>query len=108
MGQKRFENGIADNYLWCSYCGKTYKITEYTVSKDKYGLPEIRMYHYQDCNGCELGYQWRWETIRARHKNYPLIPEEGVIYPDTLMRKNFKHRGKYTKTVKPIQLVLLE
>jgi hypothetical protein len=108
MGQKRLENGIADNYLWCSYCGRTYKLTEYKISKDKYGLPEIRMYHYQDCNGCELGYQWRWETIRARHKGYPLMPKKGKVYQDGLMNMKARYRDehKYRKAIRPFQLKL--
>jgi len=62
-------------WLWCLHCERCYKAGEYREIED------LQMCPYPDCSGDTVMDAWTWKSIRAHHRDYPVEPERGKVYP---------------------------
>jgi hypothetical protein len=68
---------IADTYLWCLHCERTYPKTDYR----QHGSG-LQLCAYKDCDGDAVLDAWAWSKVRfEREDTYPEVPAPGVFYP---------------------------
>lgn len=70
-----FDEDVRSLYLWCLHCERTYKRGEFRQVGD------LQMCPYPGCDGDTVVDAWDWESVRDEHKNYPVSPNRGDIYP---------------------------
>jgi hypothetical protein len=76
-------------FFWCLHCERTYRQGE---CREINGL---QMCPYDGCNGDTVCDAWPWEDIRSYNPQYPVIPEEGKVYPMYPEAKKVKNpKGK--------------
>ena len=79
---------IIDDYVLCWICKRAYPSDEYRMRHFEaividhviMELPEEMACAYEDCKGKYPEDVIGWSRVRESHKEYPEIPEQGVVY----------------------------
>lgn len=73
------QNVSTEKWIWCQRCYRCYLAGEFRSVKG------IQLCPYADCMGLIGIDGWPWSRIlREYPKDYPPVPERGVIYPKVL------------------------
>jgi hypothetical protein len=66
------ENSV---FFWCMHCERVYRRGECRE------IDGFQMCPYEGCDGDTFKDAWAWEQIHEGNQGYPVIPEEGKVYP---------------------------
>jgi len=70
-----FKEKRRSDFLWCLHCERTYNRGQYRT------VDGLQMCPYAECGGDTVLDGWDWEEVRQHHPKYPIIPQDGVVYP---------------------------
>ena len=74
-------------FFWCLHCERTYRQGECRE------IDGLQMCPYDGCDGDTFMDAWPWGSIRDCDPGYPVIPEEGKVYP-MYPKKSKSAKGK--------------
>lgn len=78
-GYRALQNVMTEKWIWCQRCSRCYLDGEFRLSKG------IKLCPYADCIGLIEIDGWPWLRILKEYpKEYPPIPERGVVYTKIL------------------------
>jgi hypothetical protein len=72
-------------WFWCGHCQRaslvgTERLIRFTADALHVHPSILTLCPYSDCNANVGRNGWRWATIQVDHPEYPVIPEQGVVY----------------------------
>jgi hypothetical protein len=74
--EKCFVDAIPrSGYLWCLDCERAYRYGKYRL------VGRLQMCPYDGCSGDTVVDGLPWEIIRKEHRDYPVKPVLGKVYP---------------------------
>jgi hypothetical protein len=78
-------HGLRQPWSWCARCQRAYVTGTYRVVRfDADALhphpATLHLCHYTDCSASTKRDGWLWATIQEQHPEYPIVPEQDVVY----------------------------
>ena len=76
--KKELQDRVDGDWCWCLHCERAYNKKD--IRWDE--RTALYMCPYEGCSGdAFLDAVWDYASIREIHPDYPLVPEEGKVYP---------------------------
>jgi hypothetical protein len=76
--KKELQDRVDGDWCWCLHCERAYNKKD--IRWDE--RTALYMCPYEGCSGdAFLDAGWDYASIREIHPDYPLVPEEGKVYP---------------------------